>query len=204
MPKFDHLSELERLAIVRYLLTAPADFTVDDRTTEASHVYVEPKTCATPTVCPATPRPWGTLVAIDLATGTIDWQVPLGEYLSHPGLGLGAENVGGSVVTASGLVFLASTPDMKMRAFGARDGPPLWEANLWAAGYPTPAVYPAGGRQFVVIAAGGGRLGRPSARNVWRSRCRIECRHSPLLDVGPVLRVSPIRSPPIRWTRPNG
>ena len=123
MPKFDHLSELERLAIVRYLLTAPADFTVDDRTTEASHVYVEPKTCATPTVCPATPRPWGTLVAIDLATGTIDWQVPLGEYLSHPGLGLGAENVGGSVVTASGLVFLASTPDMKMRAFDARDGP---------------------------------------------------------------------------------
>ena len=61
MPKFDHLSELERLAIVRYLLTAPADFTVDDRTTEASHVYVEPKTCATPTVCPATPRPWAPL-----------------------------------------------------------------------------------------------------------------------------------------------
>ena len=162
MPKFDHLSELERLAIVGYLLTGPVDFTLDDRTTEASHVYVEPETVRDPDGLPGNAPPWGTLVAIDLATGAIDWQMPLGEYLSHPGLGLGAENVGGPVVTASGLVFVAATPDMKMRAFDARAGTTLWEANLWAAGYSTPVVYRAGGRQFMVIAAGGGRLGPPS------------------------------------------
>ncbi len=162
MPKFDHLTELERLAIVRYLLTAPADFTVDDRTTEASHLYVEPETVRDPDGLPGNAPPWGTLLAIDLATGTIDWQIPLGEYLSHPRLGLGAENVGGPAVTASGLVFVAATPDMKMRAFDAGDGAVLWEADLWAGGYSTPVVYSAGGRQFVVIAAGGGRLGPPS------------------------------------------
>ena len=97
-----------------------------------------------------------------MATGAVDWQVPFGEYLSHPGLGLGAENVGGPVVTASGLVFIAATPDMKMRAFDARDGSVLWDADLWAAGHSTPIVYRAAGRQFVVIAAGGGRLGPPS------------------------------------------
>ena len=111
---------------------------------------------------PGNAPPWGTLAAIDLATGGIDWQVPFGEYLSHPGLGLGAENVGGPVVTASGLVVVAATPDMKLRAFDARDGAVLWGADLWASGYSTPVVYRAAGRQFVVIAAGGGRLGPPS------------------------------------------
>ena len=162
MPKFDHLSELERIAIVRYLLTAGDDFTVDDRTTEVGHVFAEPTTLRDPDGLPGNAPPWGTLMAIDLATGAVDWQVPLGEYLSHPGLGLGAENLGGPVVTASGLVFIAATPDLKMRAFDARDGSALWDADLWAAGHSTPIAYRAGGRQFVVIAAGGGRLGPPS------------------------------------------
>ena len=162
MPKFDHLSELERIAIVRYVLTAADDFTVDDRTTEVSHVFAAPTTLRAPDGLPGNAPPWGTLSAIDLATGAVDWQVPFGEYLSHPGLGLGAENVGGPVVTASGLVFIAATPDMKMRAFDAGDGSVLWDADLWAAGHSTPVVYRAAGRQFVVIAAGGGRLGPPS------------------------------------------
>ena len=102
------------------------------------------------------------MTAIDLATGAVDWQVPLGEYLSHPDLGLGAENVGGPVVTAAGLIFIAATPDMKVRAFDAGDGAALWEADLWAAGHATPVLYRAAGRQFVVIASGGGRLGPPS------------------------------------------
>ena len=162
MPKFDHLSELERIAIVRYVLTAGDDFTVDDRTTEVGHVFADPTTLRDPDGLPGNAPPWGTMTAIDLATGAVDWQVPFGEYLSHPGLGLGAENVGGPVVTASGLVFIAGTPDMKMRAFDARDGSVLWDADLWAAGHSTPVVYRAAGRQFVVIAAGGGRLGPPS------------------------------------------
>ena len=162
MPGFAHLSELERIAIVRYVLTAGDDFTVDDRTTEVGHVYVAPVTLRDTDGLPANAPPWGTLVAIRLAAGTADWRVPLGEYLSHPGLRFGSENVGGPLVTASGLVFVAATPDMKLRAFDAADGAALWEADLWAAGYSTPIVYRTAGRQFVVIAAGGGRLGPPS------------------------------------------
>ena len=162
MPGFEHLSELERIAIVRYVLTAGDDFTVDDRTTEASHVFAEPRTLRDQDGLPGNSPPWGTLTAFDLATGAVDWQVPLGEYLSHPNLGLGAENVGGPVVTASGLVVLGSTPDMKMRVFDAGSGSILWDADLWAAGHATPTVYRASGRQFVVLASGGGRLGPPS------------------------------------------
>ena len=162
MPKFDHLSEIERIAIVRYVLTAGDDFTVDDSTTELSHVFAEPTTLRDPDGLPGNAPPWGALAAIDLVTGAVDWQVPLGEYLSYPGLGLGAESVGGPVVTASGLVFIAATPDMKLRAFDIRDGTVSWEADLWAAGQATPVVYRASGRQFVVIASGGGRLGPPS------------------------------------------
>ena len=162
MPKFDHLSEIERIAIVRYVLTAGDDFTVDDSTTELSHVFAEPTTLRDPNGLPGNVAPWGALAAIDLATGAVEWKVPLGEYLSHPGLGLGAENVGGPVVTASGLFFVAASPDMKVRAFDARDGTALWDANLWAAGHATPVVYRAAGQQFVVLASGGGRFGPPS------------------------------------------
>ena len=64
--------------------------------------------------------------------------------------------------TAGGLVFIAATPDRRLRAIDVRDGRELWQAELPAAGYSTPVTYTAGGRQFVVIAAGGGRQGPPS------------------------------------------
>jgi quinoprotein glucose dehydrogenase len=98
-------------------------------------------------------------------SGEIAWQVPLGEYpeLAAQGLrGTGAESYGGPVVTAGGLVFIAGTPDAKLRAFDADTGAVVFEAPLPAAGFATPAVYEAGGRQFVVVAAGGGKLGRAS------------------------------------------
>jgi len=113
---------------------------------------------------PAVKPPWGTLTALDLAAGELVWQVPLGEIpeLAAQGLrGTGAENYGGPVVTAGGLVFIAAALDAKLRAFDKRSGELLWEAPLPAAGFATPAVYEAGGRQFVVVAAGGGKLGRP-------------------------------------------
>ncbi|MCY4012079.1 MAG: PQQ-binding-like beta-propeller repeat protein [Gammaproteobacteria bacterium] len=162
MPGFEHLSELERIAIVRYVLTAGDDFTVDDSTTELSHVFAEPTTLRDPDGLPGNAPPWGTLTAFDLSTGAVDWQVPLGEYPSYPNLGLGAENVGGPVVTASGLVFIGATPDMKIRALDIRDRTVLWEADLWASGHATPVVYRASERQFIVIASGGGRSGPPS------------------------------------------
>ena len=112
---------------------------------------------------PGNTPPWGTLTSIDLATGRFDWQVPLGDYPSLAGAGYGAENYGGPIVTAGGLIFIAATPDAKLRAFDTRDGSLLWQGDLPAGGFSTPAVYRAGGRQFVVIAAGGGRMGPPSS-----------------------------------------
>ena len=114
---------------------------------------------------PAVKPPWGTLTAIDLARGELVWQVPLGDVpeLAAQGLtGTGAENYGGPVVTAGGLVFIAAAMDAKLRAFDKRTGELLFETPLPAAGFATPAVYEADGRQFVVVAAGGGKLGRPS------------------------------------------
>ncbi len=112
---------------------------------------------------PAITPPWGTLTALDLNQGAIAWQVPLGEVpgsgLAHPG----SENYGGPVVTASGLVFIGATVyDNSFRAFDAKTGVLLWETRLPAAGNATPAVYEVGGRQYVVIAAGGGKWGAPS------------------------------------------
>ncbi|MYH28811.1 MAG: PQQ-binding-like beta-propeller repeat protein [Acidobacteria bacterium] len=112
---------------------------------------------------PGNTPPWGTLTSIDLATGRFDWQVPLGDYPSLAGAGYGAENYGGPTVSAGGLIFIAATPDAKLRAFDTRDGALLWQGDLPAGGFSTPAVYRAGGRQFVVIAAGGGRMGPPSS-----------------------------------------
>ena len=114
---------------------------------------------------PAVKPPWGTLSAIDLARGELAWQVPLGEVpeLAAQGLtGTGAENYGGPVVTAGGLVFIAAALDAKLRAFDKRTGELLFAHDLPAAGFATPAIYEADGRQFVVVAAGGGKLGRPS------------------------------------------
>jgi quinoprotein glucose dehydrogenase len=114
---------------------------------------------------PANAPPWGTLSAIDLARGEITWQVPLGGYAALAQQGLtntGAENYGGPLVTAGGLLFIAATPDETFRAFDTETGDVLWEAQLPYSGFATPATYRVDGRQYVVIAAGGGKLRRPS------------------------------------------
>ncbi|MBO9154790.1 PQQ-binding-like beta-propeller repeat protein [Chitinophaga sp. GCM10012297] len=113
---------------------------------------------------PANSPPWGTLTAIDLNTGKFVWKDTLGEDPAFKGRGVktGTENYGAPVVTAGGLLFIAATKDAKIRAFNKRNGQLLWEAALPASGFATPAVYRANGKQYVVIACGGGKLNTPS------------------------------------------
>ncbi len=110
---------------------------------------------------PAIAPPWGTLSAIDMNSGRFLWQVPLGEYpaLAAQGMGeTGTENYGGPIVTAGGLVFIGATVyDRKFRAFDSSTGKLLWATQLPYAGIATPATYSVDGRQYVVIAASGGR-----------------------------------------------
>lgn len=108
---------------------------------------------------PAITPPWGTLTAIDLNHGRIVWRDTLGDTpLGHTG----TENYGGPVVTAGGLVFIAATRDARIRAYNKRDGRLLWEAALPACGFATPTIYAIDGKEYVVVACGGGKLNTPS------------------------------------------
>lgn len=116
---------------------------------------------------PCQQPPWGRLNAIDLSTGDIAWQVPLGNapQLAELGItGTGTPNLGGAIVTAGGVVFIGGANDSRFRAFDVETGRELWQAELPASGHATPITYRGArtGRQFVVIAAGGG--GRFSSR----------------------------------------
>jgi quinoprotein glucose dehydrogenase len=116
---------------------------------------------------PAIQPPWGTLNAIDLNTGDSLWKVPLGTYPALAEAGLtdtGSENYGGPLVTAGGLLFIGATSyDRQFRAFDKDTGRLLWSATLPFAGNATPITYDIDGRQFIVIAAGGGKAdGVPS------------------------------------------
>ena len=110
---------------------------------------------------PAVAPPWGTLNAINLNTGEYVWKIPFGEYPELAAKGLkntGTENYGGPLVTAGGLLFIGATNyDKKFHAYDKSNGTLLWETTLPFAGNATPITYQLNGRQFVVIAAGGGK-----------------------------------------------
>jgi quinoprotein glucose dehydrogenase len=114
---------------------------------------------------PGITPPWGTLNAVDLNSGKLLWKVALGEFPELKARGIpatGTENYGGPLVTKGGLVFIAATKDEKIRAFDKNSGKVIWEYQLPAAGYATPATYSLNGKQYVVIACGGGKIGSKS------------------------------------------
>jgi quinoprotein glucose dehydrogenase len=171
MPAFPSLSGLERRALSAFLLgeggeerIAAADVDLSFAR-EIPYVATGHNVFRDPEGFPANKRPWGTLSAIDLGAGEIRWQVPLGTYPALAARGLpptGTFNIGGPLVTAGKLVFIGAAMDERFHAFDAETGALLWEHPLEAGGYASPATFEVAGRQYVVIAAGGG--GKPETR----------------------------------------
>ncbi len=123
-------------------------------------------TFVAPSGLPCTRPPWGVVTAIDLATGGVKWEQPLGAMPGTERLpqssGWGSINMGGPMVTAGGLVFIAAAADQVIRALDVETGRELWRAKLPAGGQATPMTYVVGGKQYVVIAAGGhSNMGSP-------------------------------------------
>jgi quinoprotein glucose dehydrogenase len=163
MPGFPNLSDDEAYALIGYLTSGENKEMASSRETLLAMKYrfTGYKKFLDSEGYPAIAPPWGTLNAINLNTGEYVWKIPLGEYPELAAAGMkntGTENYGGPVVTAGGLVFIGATNfDKKLRAFDKATGELLWEFTLPFAGNATPATYEVSGRQFVVIAAGGGK-----------------------------------------------
>ncbi len=170
MPGFAHLGSQRIAAITRFVMTGE-NMTLPDSADQSSPYFLKytldgyirfEDSEGYPAIAP----PWGTLNAINLNSGEYAWKVPLGEIpaLAEKGLkNTGSENYGGPVVTKGGVLFIAATNyDKKIRAFDKLTGKLLWEHSLPAAGNATPATYMVNGKQYVVIAAGGGKWGNPS------------------------------------------
>jgi quinoprotein glucose dehydrogenase len=173
MPAFPYFSDENRKAIIGFLLKNETVAEKNERsndpttkTTDGDFPYIPNYTLKVwqrftdHNGYNAIKPPWGTLNAIDLSTGDYLWTVPLGEFpeLTKKGIPItGTETYGGPVVTASGLIFIASTRDERIRAFDKRTGKVLWVYQLPAGGFATPISYEVDGKQFIAIAAGGAR-----------------------------------------------
>jgi quinoprotein glucose dehydrogenase len=167
MPGFTQLGEAAIEGLTQYLMSdKEAVVDVPTRQTRVNNLkYTSDgyNKFLDPDGYPAIAPPWGTLNAINLHTGEYAWKIPFGEYPELTDKTTGSENYGGPLVTASGLLFIgASNFDRKFRAYDKRTGKLLWETELPFAGNATPATYEVNGKQYLVIAAGGGKSGAPS------------------------------------------
>ena len=166
MPSFAFLSDTQIEAVAAYLLNEEGaseqlvEVAPQNNPGQLRYSFAGYKSFSDSDGYPAVKPPWGTLNAIDLNKGEILWQVPLGEYPELTERGIpktGTNNYGGPVVTAGGLIFIAATEDAQMRAFSSATGEELWKHALPVAGMATPCTYEVDGKQYVVIAAGGGK-----------------------------------------------
>ncbi len=172
MPAFKMLSAQENDAIASFVLDLKSQ---QKKNFEGVPVVIDPyrnlpytitgyKKFLTKEGLPAIKPPWGTLNAVDLNSGNIAWSIPLGANAEFKKKGIitGTENYGGPIVTAGGLIFIAATSDGKFRAFNKANGKMLWEFQLPVPAFATPAMYEANGKQYIVVACGGGKLGAKS------------------------------------------
>ncbi|MFC3812072.1 outer membrane protein assembly factor BamB family protein [Lacihabitans lacunae] len=172
MPGFAYVKDIEKQALIQFL------FNEEKKEMTSNYVntkYVSPYKMQGYTKflddrgLPAIAPPWGTLNAIDLNTGALKWKIVLGDepLLKKEGItGTGSENYGGPIVTAGKLVFIAATKDAKIRAFDKETGKMVWEHDLPAAAFATPATYKLNGKQYVVVACGGTKLGTPKGNKI--------------------------------------
>ncbi len=172
MPGFPNLTADQIAALLGYLTSGEnKDLPSAQVSANAPYHFTGYKKFLDPEGYPAVAPPWGTLNAINLNTGQYLWKIALGEYPELAAKGLkntGSENYGGPIVTAGGLVFIGATNfDKKFRAFDKTTGELLWESSLPYSGNATPATYEVNGRQFVVIAAGGGKDFRSASGGVY-------------------------------------
>jgi quinoprotein glucose dehydrogenase len=163
MPGFPNLTQDQAFALVEYLTSGVSKelTSSEPRPASVKFRFTGYNKFLDSDGYPAVAPPWGTLNAINLNTGEYVWKIPLGEYPDLAAKGLqntGTENYGGPIVTAGGLLFIGATNfDKKFRAFDKSTGALLWESTLPFSGNATPATYEVHGRQFIVIAAGGGK-----------------------------------------------
>jgi glucose dehydrogenase len=179
MPAFADLTGKDLEGLMAYLGTAPDDLDPDHDAIYSSTAEGAPmkyritgsRDFLDPEGYPAITPPWGTLNAIDLNTGKYLWKIALGEYPKLAVQGLknsGSENYGGPILTAGDVLFIGATVyDKKFRAFDSQTGQLLWETVLPHAAVATPATYMIDGKQYVVVAAGGGKNPKDSSGSVY-------------------------------------
>jgi len=163
MPAFTQLKEAESKAIVQFLFGKNTEIktTNESKLSKVPFLHTGYNRWYDSNGYPISTPPWGTLTAIDMNTGKRRWQIPLGEYpeLTAKGIPMtGTDNYGGASITAGGILFIAATKDQQFRAIDRQNGKVLWQVSLPAAGYASPSVYAVNGKQYVVIACGGGKL----------------------------------------------